>query len=353
MNIDEQSSVVHEQQTKERVKKGTVYIAVISITMMFLGLFSAYVVSAGDSFWIKFPMPSFFWISTAAILVSSLTFEFAIRLMKNGKSDQAKTLVLVTTLLGLFFTYSQFQGYNQLVDKGAYFVNRIMVSNGRYGDYFEIKKGNDLLQVNGNSFMIKDRTLNEQEYADLRAFAGKFAGKTKIESVSIPDYGKSFTILHRFEPLRLENGKFYKADSTELQLADWLRLEELMSHIASGRGDFFISGEYGKDFKMYYAGEELDYKDRQLYYKGKELNRGLQLKLYDSKDNATSYLYIITFLHLLHIIGTLLYMFAFTRRTYANEFSAENTIGMRATSIFWHYLGGLWLILFLFLLFIH
>jgi cytochrome c oxidase subunit 3 len=90
-----------------------------------------------------------------------------------------------------------------------------------------------------------------------------------------------------------------------------------------------------------------------LYYKGKELNRGLQLKLYDSKDNATSYLYIITFLHLLHIIATLLYMLAFTRRTYANEFSAENTIGMRATSIFWHYLGGLWLILFLFLLFIH
>lgn len=353
MQTDEQQSIEHEKITQAKVKKGTVYVATISITMMFLGLFSAYVVSAGDSFWVKFPMPTFFWVSTVVILVSSLTFELAIRLMKSGKSSTAKTFVLLTTLLGIFFTYSQFKGYQQLVDSGVHVVNRIMISNGRYGDYFEIKKGENLLEVDGNSFTIKGEKISEQDQKDLQAFASLFLTNGQIKDIVYPEYGEKFTILNRFEPLALKGGKFYREDSTTLELSDWLRLEDLMSNIAAGRGDFFIRGEYGKDFQMYYAGQPLEYKNRQLFYEGKPLNRGLQLKLYDSKDNASAYLYIITFLHLLHILATLLYMFAFTKRAYANEFSESNTLGMRATAIFWHYLGLLWLILFLFLIFIH
>jgi cytochrome c oxidase subunit 3 len=353
MSNQEQNLPENEKKTQEKVKKGIVYVALIGITMMFLGLFSAYVVSAGDSFWVKFPMPSFFWVSTAIIVISSVTFELSIRLMKSGKSKAAKLLVLITTLLGILFSYSQFKGYQQLVDRGAYFVNRIMVSNGRYGDYFEIKKGNDLLVVNGNSFMKKGEFLTAEEDKELREFAALFAGKEKIEAINYPDYGKKFTLLYRYEPLSLREGKFYREDSTTLELSDWIRLEEMMTNIAAGRGDFFIKGDYGKDFQIYYAGQPLQYEDRQLFYEGKPLSRGLQLKLYDSKDNATAYLYIITFLHLLHILATLLYMFAFTKRTFNNEFSASNTIGMRATAIFWHFLGILWLILFSFLILVH
>lgn len=353
MNAEEQDSILHEKNTQEKIKKGTVYIAVISITMMFLGLFSAYVVSAGDSFWVKFPMPSFFYISSVVIVISSITFEFAILLMKRGKRSAAKSLIAVTTFLGLFFAFSQFKGYQQLVDKGAYFVNRIMISNGRYGDYFEIKNGNDLLFVNGNQFLKNGEVLSAAESNSLKEFANLFAGKKKIADIVYPNYGKEFSLIYRFEPLTLINGKFYREDSTTLELADWMRLEETMSNIAAGRGDFFISGDYGVDFEFFYAGQPLQYENRQLFMDGKPLSRGLQLKLYDSKDNATAYLYIITFLHLLHILATLIYMFSFTKRIYANEFSQANTLGMRATAIFWHYLGALWLILLLFLLFIH
>jgi cytochrome c oxidase subunit 3 len=352
----EQESIAHEEKTKERVKKGTVYVTIISITMMFLGLSSAYIVSAGDSFWVKFPMPNFFWISTAAIVLSSITFELAIALMKKGKFSIAKTMVLITTLLGLFFAYSQFKGYGQLVDKGAYVVNRIMVSNGRYGDYFEIRQGNDLLEVNGNSFMKKGEFLNDKDQEALQDFARLFvkdSDSSKVGKIDYPNYGKDFTLIYRYEPLLLMNGFLHHEDSTPILLSDWLRLREMMIHVAAGRGDFFVKGDYGKDFQLYYGGEPIQYEKRVLFYKGKKLSRGLQLKLYDSKDNATSYLYILTFLHLLHILATLLYMFAFTKRTYSNEFSESNTLGMRATAIFWHYLGALWLYLLLFLLFVH
>jgi cytochrome c oxidase subunit 3 len=356
LNEQELESKAHEKLTQERVKKGTVYVAIISVTMMFLGLSSAYIVSAGDSFWVKFPMPAFFWVSTVAIVLSSLTFELAIALMKKGQVSAAKSLVLITTLLGLFFAYSQFKGYGQLVDKGAYVVNRIMVSNGRYGDYFEIRQGNDLLEVNGNSFMKKGQVLNAADQKSLEEFASLFikaADSSKVGKIDYPNYGKDFTLIYRYEPLLLIDGILHREDSTPIQLTDWLRLREMMIHVASGRGDFFVKGEYGKDFQLYYGGEPIQYDKRKLFYKNKPLSRGLQLKLYDSKDNATSYLYILTFLHLLHILATLFYMFAFTKRTYANEFSESNTLGMRATAIFWHFLGVLWLYLLLFLLFVH
>lgn len=355
-NEQSQESIAHELKTKERVKKGTVYITIISISMMFLGLGSGYIVSSGDSFWVKFPMPSFFWISTVAIIVSSITFELAIAMMKKGKASLAKILVLITTLLGLFFAFSQFKGYGQLVDKGAYVVNRIMVSNGRYGDYFEIKQGNDLLVVNGNTFMKKGELLSANDKQALQEFAALFiqaVDSSAVGKIDYDQYGKEFSLIYRYEPLLLIDGVLHREDSTPILLSDWLRLRDLMEHVAVGRGDFFVRGEYGKDFQMYYGGEPLQYDNRQLFYKNKPLSRGLQLKLYDSKDNATAYLYIMTFLHLLHILATLLFMIAFTKRTYSNEFSDSNTLGMRATAIFWHYLGALWLSLLLFLLFIH
>jgi cytochrome c oxidase subunit 3 len=147
-NNTDYESIEHEKITQARVKKGLVFIVIISITMMFLGLSSAYMVSAGDSFWVKFPMPSFFWASSVAIILSSIAFEVAILLMIKGKSKIAKIFVVITTLLGVFFAYSQFKGYGQMVDNGAYFVNQIVVSNGRYGDYFEIKKNQDLIESN-------------------------------------------------------------------------------------------------------------------------------------------------------------------------------------------------------------
>jgi cytochrome c oxidase subunit 3 len=95
------------------------------------------------------------------------------------------------------------------------------------------------------------------------------------------------------------------------------------------------------------------YENRELFYQGKRLPVPLEIKLIDSRDNATAYLFIISALHLLHILFMIFYMISFTTRTFRGEFNSENTLGMRATAIFWHFLGALWLYLLLFLLFIH
>jgi cytochrome c oxidase subunit III len=340
-------------EVKEKATKNLVYVGMIGIVMLFAGLSSAYIVSMGDSFWVKFPLPSAFWVSTAVIVLGSLLFHLAIRQMKKGNSKVASYLVLATTLSGVVFGVTQYLGYKQLVDKGAYVVSNILVSNGRYGDYFEIRMDNALIVVDGNDFYKRGELLNAGEIEELKSFAAKFLHTDTNVVFNVPEYGTRFSLTYHAEPLALVDGKLIHSNGEELKRTDLIRLNEMMRHISAGRGDFFLKGKVGRDFKLYYHGEEVKYENRELFYQGKRLSKGLELKLIDSRDNATSYLYIITVLHLLHILFMVGYMILFTKRTFSGEFSATNTLGMRATAIFWHFLGALWIYLLLFLLFIH
>jgi cytochrome c oxidase subunit 3 len=123
--------------------------------------------------------------------------------------------------------------------------------------------------------------------------------------------------------------------------------------VRDGRGDFFVKGKLGKDFHIFYKGKELDYKNRELQYEGKKLSKYLQIKAMETSDTASSYLYIITFLHLLHIVVTLIYMLKMTIASFSGRFNADNNLSLRLGAIFWHFLGLLWIYLLLFLLFIH
>lgn len=71
-------------EQKEKTKKGLVWVFVFSITMFFAGLTSAYIVSMGDGFWVKVKLPMAFWISTALILISSITLFLAVKAIKSG-----------------------------------------------------------------------------------------------------------------------------------------------------------------------------------------------------------------------------------------------------------------------------
>ena len=117
--------------------------------------------------------------------------------------------------------------------------------------------------------------------------------------------------------------------------------------------DFFVKGEYGKDFTLFFKGKELQYKNRQLEFEGKKLSKFLQVKAQETADAASSYLYILTFIHLLHIIVTLFYMIKMTINSFSCKYDTGDVLSLRLGAIFWHFLGILWGYLLLFLLFIH
>ena len=96
------------------------WISMISMTMMFAGLTSAYVVSKSREDWVSFELPSAFYISTLFILMSSLSYFLAKKMLLKGDQGKTTSLLALTLLLGLGFVFYQFNGFNQLIEAGLY-----------------------------------------------------------------------------------------------------------------------------------------------------------------------------------------------------------------------------------------
>jgi len=342
-------------EVREKMRKNLVYAALVSITMMFAGLVSAYIVSMGGSFWLKTPLPIPFFISTALIVISSLTFVLSVRVAKQNNKKKLCIFISTTLLLGISFAIYQFKGYSQLVDKGIYFAgSKILVSDGRYGDYFTLKYKGKHLMVEGNDYLIDGKVIDVETKQQIQAVGKQFILAEEPTGLnSIVGYGKDFILFYERQPLSYINGKLMLPDGRILEANDLYRLKMWATHIKDGRGDFFAKGTFGKDFNIFYKGKELTYKDRTLHSGEQKLSPYLLNKAMDSADNASSFLYIITFLHLLHVIGTMLFMIRTVSYSFLGKYTQGDSIGLRATGIFWHFLTALWLFLFSFLIFIH
>jgi|TARA_B100001059_G_scaffold44533_1_gene36910 cytochrome c oxidase subunit 3 len=113
-----------EQAIKQyKAKKMMLWVGMISMSMTFAGLTSAYVVSSTRADWLsQFEMPDAFAISTLIILLSSISFYLANKslILKNVK--QTKTWVLTTFVLALLFVYFQFKGFGDIIAQGYYFT---------------------------------------------------------------------------------------------------------------------------------------------------------------------------------------------------------------------------------------
>ncbi|TNE54765.1 MAG: hypothetical protein EP338_06415 [Bacteroidetes bacterium] len=337
-----------------KVKKNLVYVAIFSIVMLFAGFTSAYIVSMGDTFWMKYPLPSGFWFSTAAIAISSVFYVLAVRKASAESVKPTRMFMILTLVAGLCFVFFQWKGYGQLVDRGANPVSQVTVTKGRYGDYFKIKYQGQMIEVNANDYLINGKVLTEKQMGELKDFLKRFEHTVDPKGYQVNEaWSSKFTLLYQDEPVSLEQGKLRTVSGKELGYIEMRRLRFLYWNVRDGRGDFFYKGKLGKDFQIYYKGKELTYKDRQLYFENKRLSAPLQLKINQASDTASAFLYIITILHLLHVAAALIYLFRMVLITLKPTLTIDNQISIRLGGIFWHFLGILWLYLLVFLLFIH
>lgn len=338
----------------DRAKKNLVYLGMFSVFMLFAGFTSAYIVSMGDNFWIKAPLPNAFWISTGIIIASSVVFQLAVTFNKKGNTSALKGLVLLTFVLGVSFVYFQLKGYGQLADNGLHVTGSgIVVSDGRYGDYYTIKMDDEHIFVNGNDYLKGDKVLKGAELKKLQNFMEQFVGVEASGKFPLKPGSEDFTLYYRDEAMITIDGELRMKDSTMVLPLDRNRLSSLAMHVVDGRGDFFVKGKMGKDFHIYYNGREVEYKDRDLYWNGKPLDTRMQIDIQESADTSSSYLYLITFMHLAHIIITLLYLISVVIRSFTGKINSSNDIALKGGVLFWHFLGILWLYLLLFLLYIH
>lgn len=98
------------------------WLSMVSMVMMFAGLTSGYIVRQAEGNWFQFELPSIFYISTAFIVVSSLSMQWALMGVKKNNMGQLRTGLMITLGLGLGFTFTQFAAWSKLVDIGVFFT---------------------------------------------------------------------------------------------------------------------------------------------------------------------------------------------------------------------------------------
>tara|TARA_R110000868_G_scaffold144149_1_gene362874 strand:- start:11 stop:598 length:588 start_codon:yes stop_codon:yes gene_type:complete len=97
--------------------------AMVSMTMMFAGLTSAFVVSKSRVDWLKdFQLPTAFYYSTIVIIGCSVTFHLAKKAIQKDNKSATTTFLLATLALGILFVILQFVGFGQIVENGYYFT---------------------------------------------------------------------------------------------------------------------------------------------------------------------------------------------------------------------------------------
>ena len=113
-----------EQKSRtDRSYKLILLFAMVSMTMMFAGLTSAFVVSKSRADWLKdFQLPIAFYYSTAAIIGCSVAFHLAKKAIQKNNQSKTTIFLLTTLVLGILFVILQFVGFGQIVDNGYYFT---------------------------------------------------------------------------------------------------------------------------------------------------------------------------------------------------------------------------------------
>ncbi len=112
-----------EEEKTNRAKKNMLWFGIISLTMSFAGLTSAYVVSKERPDWIStFEIPQAFYISLALIIASSMTIHFALKAIRKQQNSLGLFLLVATFILGVLFVVFQFVGFSEIIQNGYNFT---------------------------------------------------------------------------------------------------------------------------------------------------------------------------------------------------------------------------------------
>lgn len=229
-----------EREQRFRARKNVTFLLLFAIVMFFVALSSAYVVSKGSTlYWSHFTMPRAFWISTAIILASSVPMQLSLVAARRGRVKAIAPWLLVTFVLGLAFSWSQFRGWSDLVERKLNFTAPVMLAEG-----------------------------------------------------------SDVTITRNDVPLVRQGDQFYLPDDTAHE-------------------------------------------------------RPLNAEMEDFKNTASSYFWVITVAHWAHLLGGLLVLLVLLIKSLLGRYTAEAHTGIWQGTLYWHFLGGLWVYLLLFLTIVH
>lgn len=127
-----------------------------------------------------------------------------------------------------------------------------------------------------------------------------------------------------------------------------------------GKGSFLSShvdsldGVYGEDYTITYKGQELVYENGDYYFPSDDLREKPLLNEISIFNNSSgSYMYVLSFVHLLHVLGGWLFFVGLLVTAKFLKRPRISNLRLRLGATYWHFVDILWIYLLLFLVFIH
>jgi cytochrome c oxidase subunit 3 len=300
---DKSKEEFYYEKARVKAKTNLLWFSLFSIVMFFAGLTSAFIVSRGNGFWVSLQLPKSLVVSTIIIAISSITMVLAVNAIKKNNKKLSLIFLMSTLILGILFGVFQYKGWGELYKKGYAFTgnifnpdnNKEFFVKGEYGKDFTLFYGGNELMLENNEFYYwgtKDIKIDEQEYNDLKANMPKKAFGSKLKEVT------------------KEEAKFINKEKNKIEYKAIVVAKNILS----------------ENQKADLAGE---------------------------RNVSSSYFYVLTLAHVLHVIGALIYLLFMIFKSLKGQFSDKNFLSLKLGGYFWHFLGLLWGYLFFFLYFIH
>ena len=130
-------------------KRFALWLGIAAMVMMFAGFTSAYIVKKADTdSWTNFVIPSIFFVSTAMILLSSVTMVVAMRAFKHNNLKRYQIWLWATFLLGSSFIVLQIIGWMQMEHSG------ILMTEEVSGAFFYVISGTHAVHVLGGVIIL-------------------------------------------------------------------------------------------------------------------------------------------------------------------------------------------------------
>ena len=128
-------TIISQEEKQEILNKSSkpmLWLAIISMCMIFGGLTSAYLVRSGDPGWLAFTLPKMFFVSSAVIIASSGTMLFAYQSAKKDNYSGVKLGMALTLVLGLVFVVCQLKAWGDLVQQGIFIAGPKSNPSGQF-----------------------------------------------------------------------------------------------------------------------------------------------------------------------------------------------------------------------------
>lgn len=134
------------------------------------------------------------------------------------------------------------------------------------------------------------------------------------------------------------------------QVQGWKYLNERGNHMGGYNNIRYLvennKAEYGKDYVIVQKGKELAYHNGEFYDKRDvQFSQPILKVNLESSNNASSYFFILTGMHIVHLAGGLLSLIFVFFKSIRKKYTKNDHVGIKVSAIYWHFLDFLWLYL--------